>query len=189
MITYYPKTFSIPEDFRKTRVPAKFLGTVRQKIFHRKSWNTPSMHKSFGCPELFQIIGRFSTNFSALWDKNNRQKKDTTNIRKILKPEHFWNTDGFTHDDFRRCEAKNFNKMLIACYQIFFDTRTFPKNRGPPTKFFGFVRQKQSTESWYSYYPKQFDTRIFRKHRTVLPRWFLAMWDKIIRQNCDTPII
>ena len=39
------------------------------------------------------------------------------------------------------------------------------------------------------YYPKNFDTRIIPKHRTVRPRWFLAMWDKKLRQNCDTPII
>ena len=51
---------------------------------------------------------------------------------------------------------------------------------------FGTVRQKQSRESWYPYYPKNFDTRIFLKHRTVRPRWFLAMWEKKIRKNRDT---
>ena len=94
------------------------------------------MRKSFGCPKLFQIIGRFSTNFSALWDKNNQQKKDTTNIRKILKPEHFWNTDGFTHDDFRRRETKKFNKMVIACYPNFFRYQNLSEKQASPYEIF-----------------------------------------------------
>ena len=57
-------------------------------------------------------------------------------------------------------------------------------------KFFGTVRQKQSTEeSWYPYYLKTFDTRTVPKHRRVCPRWFLAMWDKKNWQNCDSPIM
>ena len=56
-------------------------------------------------------------------------------------------------------------------------------------KFFGTVRQKQSTESWYPNYPTNFETRAILKHKRVHPRWFLAMWDKKVPQNCDTLII
>ena len=63
VITYYPKFFRYQKISERQGSPAKFLGTVRQKVFHGKSWNTLIMHKSFGCPKFFQIIGGFSTNF------------------------------------------------------------------------------------------------------------------------------
>ena len=144
------------------------------------------MHKIFGCPKLFQIIGGFSTNFSALWDESNQQKKETTIIRKILKPEYFWNTDRFAHDDFRRRETKKSIKMVIACYPKFFRYQNLSEKQEPPTKIFDIVRQKQSTEEGHYYYPKNYETIIFLKHRRVRPRWFSATWDKKFQRNGDS---
>ena len=61
------------------------------------------------------------------------------------------------------------------------ETRTFPWR--VLHKIFGTVRQKQSTKSWYPYYPTNSETRSFLKHRRVHSRWFLAMWDKKNRKK------
>ena len=45
---------------------------------------------------------------------------------------------------------------MVPFIQTFFDTRTFLKHKGPPTKLFGTVKQKSPTKSWYRYYPNIF---------------------------------
>ena len=50
---------------------------------------------------------------------------------------------------------------------VFLDALNFLNHWRVLHKFFGTVTQKGSTESWYPYYPKHFDTRIFLKHRRV----------------------
>ena len=166
--------------------PTKFFGTVGKK-FSTGNRKTPFICINYLGALNFLNNWRFSTQFLALWDKINRQNRDTPFIQKNLIPEYFWNTEGFAHEDFRRCETKKFNKIVIPLLSNkYFNTRTFPKHKGPPTKNFGTVRQKRSTKSWYPYYPKNFDTRTFPKHRGPL-RKFPVLWDKKDRQNRDTP--
>ena len=89
------QTFSIPEISEILKgPPTKFFGTVRQKIFDRKSWNSPPpplIHKLFSCRKFSETQHRriHLPNFSALWDK-----KISTQNRKSwhnpLKHKIFW---------------------------------------------------------------------------------------------------
>ena len=45
---------------------------------------------------------------------------------------------------------------MIPFIQRFFDTKTFLKHKGPPTKLFGAVKQKSPTKSWYRFFPYNF---------------------------------
>ena len=105
----------------------------------------------------------------------------TWNSTKMSKnfwmPQIFWIIERFLTKN-RHRETKKFDKIVIPFIQRLFDTRTFLKHKGPPTKLFGTVRQKRSTKSWYNYYPKNFETRIILKHRRVPPRCFSAICDK-----------
>ena len=93
---------------------------------------------------------KFSAKISALWDKNNRENRDTLIIQKILIQEYFWNTERFAHDDFWRCEKKKFEKIVIPYYPKKFryqNNSVTPK--GSPTMIFGDLRQKKSTKLWH----------------------------------------
>ena len=118
---------------------------------------------------FFWIIGGFSTNFSALWDQNKRQNRDTPIIQKILNSEHFWNTDGFAHDDLWRCETKKFDKIVIPLLsKIFWYQNISERQNGSPTMFFGDLGQKDfHGKTWHPLLILFFRTRKFLKHKSV----------------------
>ena len=72
--------------------------------------------------------------------------------------------------------GKSWNTPIM--HKIFLGALNFLNHWRDLHKFFGTVRQKQSTESWYPNYPTNFETRAILKHKRVHPRWLLAMWDK-----------
>ena len=157
-----------------------FCDTVRLKVLNGKSWNSPITHKFSGCPIFFWIIGGFSTNFLALRDKNNRQNRDTPIIQQILKPEQFWNTNGFAHDDFWRCETKKFDKIVIPFLSKNFWYQNISETQnGSPTMFSGDLGQKNfDGKTWHPLLIHIFfRTRKFLKHKSVPPRSFSVPWD------------
>ena len=165
---------------RQKRSPTNFFGTVRLEHFHGTSWDSPIMHKNFGCPNFlnhWRVLHKF---FGTVRQKqNNRQNRDTPIIQQTLKPEQFWNTDGFAHDDFWRCETKNFHKIVIPLLsKNFWYQNVSERQKGSPTTIFGDVKQKSSAKLWYPYYRKTFDTRTFLKDRRVRPRCSSVIWDK-----------
>ena len=134
--------------------PTEFFGTVRLKVFDRKSWNPPIMHKIFWYPKFSETLkgsrGKF---FSP-----GRQKlfgKTVMISRSVMFP--------------------------LLCMEIS-DTRSFLKHKRVPLRIFSALWDKKiSTES--SDIPflciKFFDTRNFLKHRSVLQRNFLVLRQKI----------
>ena len=54
--------------------PTKFFGTVREQIFHTKSWSSPHRHKRFRYQKFSETQTGPRRNFSALWDKKNSTK-------------------------------------------------------------------------------------------------------------------
>ena len=77
---------------------------------------------------------------------------------------------------------------MIPYYPEIIQYQNISETQGPPTKFFGTLRQKRSTKSWHPYYTKKFDTRTFLKHRRVRPRCFSAIWDKkFATERRDSP--
>ena len=123
----YPYTFSLPEIFWNTPPKGsstKCFGTVRQKIFDRKSWYSPSplIQKLFRCRKLSETQHRrvHLQKFSALWNK----KFSTENLDTPPSPFlsiHFFaagnflkhSTEGFTYKIFRHCETKNFRRKNL----------------------------------------------------------------------------
>ena len=138
---------------------------------------------------LWIIVG-FPKQFLALWDKNNRQNRDTPFIQKNLIPEYFWNTEGFAHDDFRYCETKKTTKSWYPYYPKNFDTRTFPKHRGPLRNFSVLWDKKDRQNRDTPTTLKIFVTRNFLKHRRVRPRCFSVTWDKKFpTEKCDNRLL
>ncbi len=128
----YPYTFSLPEIFWNTPPKGsstKCFGTVRQKIFDRKSWHSPSplIHKLFRCRKLSETQHRrvHLQNFSALWNK----KLSTENLD--TPPSPFLSIHFFAAGNFLKHSTEGFTY-----------------------KFFGTVRQKIfDGKSWYSPLP------------------------------------
>ena len=88
----------------------------------------------------------------------------------------------------RHRETKEFKKVVIVCYPKFFRYQKISELQGPPKKFFGAVRQKRSTKSWYPYYPKNFETRINLKQTRVAHDVFRQFGTKKLRRkNVTTP--
>ena len=71
-------------------------------------------------------------------------------IHKFFRYQKFCETEGTPYEVFRSCETKNFRQNHDAPppmhenfrYKNFFETQ-----KGSPTKFFGTVRQKFSTQN------------------------------------------
>ena len=88
-------------------------------------------------------------------------------------------TQGSPYEIFRYCETKRVDRIVIPILsKKFGNQNNSEKQTCSPTVIFGDVRQNKSTQLWYSYSLKSFDTRTFLKHRSVRPRCFSAFWDK-----------
>ncbi len=112
----YPYTFSLPEIFWNTPPKGsstKCFGTVRQKIFDRKSWHSPSplIHKLFRCRKLSETQHRrvHLQNFSALWDK----KFSTENLDTPPSPliHKLFRYRKFSERHRRMLQLRNFSAM------------------------------------------------------------------------------
>ena len=169
----YPYTFSLPEIFWNTPPKGsstKCFGTVRQKIFDRKSWHSPSplIHKLFRCRKLSETQHRrvHLQNFSALWNK----KLSTENLDTPPSPFlsiHFFaagnflkhSTEGFTYKIFRHCETKNFRRKILIL--------------PPPLlsiNFFATGNFLKHTAECFNYEIfRQCETKIFRRKILIVP--------------------
>ena len=177
------------------RVPQRwFLGMWDKKL---RKIVLPLLSKNFWYQNTYETQKGRLRCFSAIWDQKTSTKKRDNHFLSFLS-KNFFRIRSFPKD-------KN---VPPRCFAVLWDWKFSTENRGTPLLrinflgaliflnhwrllhiFFGTVRQKQSTESWYPYYPTNFETRTILKHKRVRPRWFLAMWDKKVRQNCDTFII
>ena len=157
--------------------PTKNSATWDKKV--QKSRDS-LLSKIFSIPEISELQGSSYEICLVLWDKNDQQNRDTRIIQKILKPEFFWNTGGFAHDDFWRCETKKRTKLWYPFYLKTFDTRTFLKHRGVHPRCFSAIwDQKTSTEKRDTPFLSKnlFRTRNFLKDKNVPPRCFSVLWD------------
>ena len=83
--------------------------------------------------------------FRTVRTKKLAKNPDTPNIQKILIPERFWNTEGFSYQNFWYCETKKFQQKIVInpSYAWIF---SIPENsetlKGYPTKGLCAVRQK-----------------------------------------------
>ena len=139
--TKMSKIFECPKLFESLNGSPQKIGTVRQRS-STKSWYILS--KDFSIPEHFWNTRVLLRNFSVLWDKKDQQNRDTTIIQKNSKPEYFWNTDGFAHENFCRCETKKFDKIVTPLLsKNFWYQNISETQKGSPTVFFGDLVQKK----------------------------------------------
>ena len=111
----------------------------------------PYYPKAFRHHEISETQGSHFRNFSVLWDKKDQQNRDTRIIQNILIPECCWNTDGFAHDDFWRCETKKLDKFVITLLsKNFWYQNISETQKGSPTMFFGDLGQKNfDAKTWH----------------------------------------
>ena len=166
--------------------------TVRQKKVKRKSWYIPKMPKKFWNPKKVKHQLVPPPNVSATWVKKQfPHNRDTPNIQKILIPERFWNTEGFSYQIFWYCETKKFQQKIVInpSYAWIF---SIPENsetlKGYPTKSLCTVRQKaKKTVILLLSKKKQKSSGNTEGFPHEL---FLVLWDKnISTENHGTPNI
>ena len=133
--------------------------TVRQKVFIKKTWYTPPMLKKFRHPKLVKQWRVVPRKLLAMWDKKIRQK-----IVILLISEIFWYQNiSETH---RGSPKKFFGSVgqkkstencdiPLLCWK-FFDTQKWWNTEGFPHETFLHREKKNSTKSWYFYYPGSF---------------------------------
>ena len=122
----YPIFFSIPEineTLKDPPPPTEIVGTVRQKISDRKSWNSsplpppPLLSNFFSMPEINETLKDSPpTKFFGTETKKFRQKilkltPPPPLIHKLFRYRKFLkhSTEGFPCEIFRQCKTKNFD--------------------------------------------------------------------------------
>ena len=110
--------------------------------------------KIFDTKKSETIKGSFSKSFATVRQKDFDKIVILLQSKTILIPVHFWNTDLFPREVFRRCEKVN-TRQKIVIFLIFRKFRyqnNSETNKGSHTKIFGTVRQNSSPKSvTYSY--------------------------------------
>ena len=95
------------------------------------------------------------------------------------------------HQNFRHCETKSFRRKIgitSIMHKIFWYPKIFWNIEGMPTKFFGTVRQKISTETCDTPPPPLLCIKFFQNLKISetlkgCPWKFSALWDKKIRRK------
>ena len=149
--------FSVPKNIATVKdSPTEIFGTVRQKMFDRKCWNSPPplIHKLFRYRNFSETQLRrvHLPNFSVLWEKN-------------ISIENWKSWHNPLKLKISRCPK------LMKHWRI------------PPTEIFGTLRPKIfDGKSSYPLPPlwcrKFFATWNFPIHRSVPQRNFSVLWDK-----------
>ena len=130
--------------------------------------------------------------FLAMWDKKKLDKILIPLLsRRLLMPEHFWNTERFAHDVFRRFWT---NKSRRKMWHAFFSIIFFPywkvsqTQKRSPMKFFGTLRLKfihgKSLNS--SFVHKIFGCPNFYETLEFSPQVFWHCETKTINRNVIT---
>ena len=146
-ITWHPLFIHNPFPTRNVlkhrSVPLRIFSALWDWNFPTGTRETPLLCIQFMDAPIYLNHWKFSAKISALWDKNNRENRDTLIIQKILIQEYFWNTERFAHDDFWRCEKKNSKKLWYLVVQNNFDTRMILKHRTVRPRCFFAIWDKQ----------------------------------------------
>ena len=140
--------------------PTKFFGTVREQIFHRKSWSSPHRHKRFRYQKFSETQTGPRRNFSALRQKKFNKKS--------------WH-NSLKHKIFRYPKLATHWRVPLRNFSALWDKKLLTKNRDtpPPLLYINF-----------------FDTRNFVKQRRVHLRSFSVPWEnKFSIENRDLPLI
>ena len=102
--------------------------------------------------------------FSVLWDLNFSKENRETPLRwmKFLGALKIFESLEGSPQVFQHCETKTINRIVIPLLSKKFWNKNISETQtGSPAMILGDVRQKKLQESWYPYYPKKFDNRIF----------------------------
>ena len=99
----------------------------------------------------------------------------------------------FPYECFRNCETKKFKRKswyTPKMLKSFRNPKSVKHQLVPPPKVSATWDKAISTQSRYSLFPKNFDTRTFLKHRWVHLWNFLGQWDKkILSETRDIPFL
>ena len=165
IFTIYPLHFSIPEISDTLKgFSTNFFGTVRQKIFHRKSCSSPPPPSY---PKIFYIL-------------------------EILWSTQWFPYEVFRYCETKQFRQKIVMPAPSLIPNIFRYQKFCETQKGSPTNFFGTVRQKIfEGKSWY--FPFSLIFKLFRyqkfsetQHRRVPLRNVSVLWDKnFSTQNRD----
>ena len=192
MIRYWDKTSETQKGSS-----TKFIGTVRQQFFYRKSWYSPLIHK------IFRYQNFLPTKFLVLW--NNRFSIENRDIP--LLSIKFFDTRIFYLRSFSVLWNNRFsieNRDILFWNIKFFDTWNFLRHRRVPLRTDSVLWDRNfDIKSWYSLPPPPpllsinfFDTRNFAKHRRFPLRsffgtlrqqifyrksWYSPLWHKIFQ--------
>ena len=163
----------------------KFFGTVRPKIFDRKTWY-PLLYIKVSDTSIFLKHGRDAHKFIRLCETKVFRRRNMILpffIRKnFSKRELLLKTIGFVHKNFWQGETKSFRPKNVTppiVNKLFQNPKISETLKGCPWKFFGTVRQ--------CFFDKICDTRIMHKvfrHPKVFetlkgcPRNNSALWDR-----------
>ena len=123
------KFSNLRNSLKHVGTPTIFFGLVGLKFFNGKSWNSPIMHKVYGCPNSSKSLKSFQQKFRLC---------ETKTIKRIMIPllskkfryQKISETQGSPYEISRYCETKKIDKIVIPLLsKHFFDSRTFLKHR------------------------------------------------------------
>ena len=158
--------------------PTKFFGTVRKSIFDKivihhlmQFFESRNFLKRKVPPTIFSGTVR---------QKISREIRDISLLsKKFFDKRMFLKNEGFPYKTFRYCEKIKFRQNRgTPSYAIFF-CRNFLKHKGPPTNFFGTVRQRSfERKSWYALpIHNFFRWKIILKNEGFHLRNFSVLWE------------
>ena len=97
---------------RQKRSPTKFFGTVRLKVLHGKSWNSPIMHEILGCHNFFESLEAAPQIFRHC-EKKTIDKIVIPYYPKASRYHKISETHGSPYENFRYCETKRIDRIVI----------------------------------------------------------------------------
>ena len=178
--------FSLIQKISETKEsPYDFFRYCETKIFQRKPWYPPPIHKIFrqkNVSEKFRVPLR---NLLVLWEIQFSTKSWYTILCNFFNPEIFWKERvlrgifSVLWDKKVSRESRDFPLLSIK----FFDKRTFLKKEGFSYEKFWYCekinfRQNRDTLSYANF----FNAETFSIKRVTLGI-FSVLWDKMFREN------
>ena len=191
------KTFRYSKFLKHWRDAHKFFRHCENKISRLKNVIPFTIHETFRYPKIFEILNGWPPNFSALWDKKNRQKakkRDTPCYAwNFLIPHFFGKIGGMPTKFFGSLRPKFFAEKTWypLLYMKIFDTPTFLKHWTDAHKNFRHKETKifRRKNVLLLLCIKIFDTLIFLKPWRNVHKIFQLCETEIFRRNFVIPPI
>ena len=172
---YYPKNLETRISLNHRRVRPRWFLAMWDKKFRKIV--IPLLSKKFWYQKISETQKGRPRRFSAIWDQ--KTSTDKRNNPYLFK--NFFRTGTFLKDNSVpptkllgtvRLKLSTENRWTPLLCIVFLGALIFLNHWRVLHKFFGTVRKKQSTESWYLIVQKLFDTIRFQKNKDPPTKFF-----------------